>query len=71
MNVRNLTAIEVLDKLVKEVEQNAAADPTPASPRASCDAIPAAIYQSILQRKIDIDGQATFTMQLSQGLLCR
>ena len=67
MNVRNLTAIEVLDKLVKVVEQNAAADPTPASPRVSATPFLAAIYQSILQRKIDIYGQATFTMQLSQG----
>ena len=58
MNVRNLTAIEVLDKLVKVVEQNAAADPTPASPRVSATPFLAAIYQSILQRKIDIYGQA-------------
>ena len=68
MNVRNLTALEVLDKLVKVVEQNAAADPAPA-PNPSVPAAPflAGIYQSILQRNLDIDGQATFTQELNQG----
>ena len=68
MNVRNLTAVEVLDKLLKVVEQNAAADPTQSSnPSVSATPFLAAIYQSILQRKVDIYGQATFTQQLSQG----
>ncbi len=68
MNVRNLTALQVLNKLVTIVEQDDRPDPTPA-PNTSVPAAPflTAIYRSVLQRKIDPAGQAAFTQQISQG----
>jgi Domain of unknown function (DUF4214) len=68
MNMRNLTAVQVLQKLVSIVENNGPPDPAPA-PNPSVAAAPflTAIYQSILQRHIDSQGQAMFTQQLTQG----
>ena len=68
MNVRNLTAVQVLDKLVKVIEQNAVADAAPApNPGVSAAPFLAGLYQSILQRPIDSNGQNLFARQLSLG----
>ncbi len=82
MNYRNLTAVEVLARVVGVVEENGAPQSTPPLPAppavpvsapASAPALPAtpfvvAIYQAILQRPVDTPGLALFSGELNAGI---
>ncbi len=70
MNYRNLTALATLNELVDLVELNDPPDPTP--PYLPTGLAPATfiddIYQSVLQRSSDAEGQAQFGLQLEAGV---
>src|SRR5207249_2642377 len=68
MNYRNLTAVQVLAKLVAVVEQNGAADVPPPKPTVPVGPFVAAIYPAILQRSVDPGGAALFITQLNLGV---
>lgn len=68
MNYRNLTAVQVLAKLVAVVEQNGTPDNPPPKPTVPVGQFVAAIYPAILQRTVDPGGALQFTTQLNQGV---
>jgi hypothetical protein len=68
MNYRNLTAVQVLSKIVSIVENNGPAEKPPPGPSVPVLPFVNALYQSILQRPADADGLGRFSYQLNQGV---
>ena len=68
MNYRNLTAVQVLSKLVNIVENNGTADKPPQGPTVPVIPFVTAAYQSILQRPVDAAGLNRFSFELNQGV---
>ena len=64
MNYRNLTAVEVLQKIVGQIELNAPPD----SPAVPAGPFLAGVYSAILQRPIDEGGSTFFTAELNAGV---
>ncbi|CAN5454024.1 hypothetical protein BH10PLA2_BH10PLA2_10370 [soil metagenome] len=68
MNYRNLTAVQVLSKIVNIVENDGAAEKPPQGPTVPVIPFVASIFQSILQRPVDAGGLGRFSYELNQGV---